>query len=180
MLLIDEIDLHLHPARQRLLLDAIGAVLPHMQLIATTHSPLLAQQLRPQELVVLARPTPKSGTVARVVQGDPSQLTLSQMLSPLFGIDTGDSVRIAALRAKARARGGALAGHEIEELAQLAPVDSLPTAMREQLRASAELTDAVSRASGAKGAPPQLDLEKLRLKMGERIRTAALRPQAPT
>jgi hypothetical protein len=115
-----------------------------------------------------------------VVQGDPSQLTLSQMMSPLFGIDTGDSVRIAALRARARAKGSALLGHEIEELAQLSPVDSLPLAMREQLRASAELTDAVSRAARTKGAPPQLDLEKLRLKMGERIRSAALRAQGPS
>lgn len=175
VLLVDGLDLHLHPVWQRGLLDAISAALPHLQLVATTNSPMLAQQLRAQELHVLARPGPKKGVLARVVQGDPSQLTLSQMMSPLFGVDTGDSARIAALRGKARARGGALAGHEIEELAQLSPVDSLPLAMREQLKASAELADAVWRASRTKGAPPQLDTEKLRLKMGERIRSAALR-----
>lgn len=175
VLLVDELDLHLHPVWQRGLLDAISATLPNLQLIATTNSPMLAQQLRAQELHVLARPGPEKGVLARVVQGDPSQLTLSQMMSPLFGVDTGDSARIAALRGKARARGGALAGHEIEELAQLSPVDSLPLAMREQLKASAELADAVWRASRTKGAPPLLDPQKLRLKMGERIRSAALR-----
>ena len=65
--------------------------------------------------------------------------------------------------------------HIFNELAQLSPVDGLPLAMREQLKASAELADAVWRASRTKGAPPQLDPQKLRLKMGERIRSAALR-----
>jgi energy-coupling factor transporter ATP-binding protein EcfA2 len=175
VLLIDELDLHLHPVWQRQLVDLITTVFPNLQLIASSHSPVVAQQMRKHELYVIERPGPKQGALARAVQGDPSQLTLSQILSPLFGIDTGDSARVAALRTKARAKGVRLSVVELDELAQLAPVDSLPPAMREQLMASAALTDAISRVSRSKGAPPELDLKKLRLKMGERIRSAALR-----
>ncbi|WP_437659808.1 AAA family ATPase [Sorangium sp. So ce1182] len=39
VILIDEIDLHLHPKWQRIVLDGLRAAFPKLQLIATTHSP---------------------------------------------------------------------------------------------------------------------------------------------
>lgn len=44
VLLIDEIDLHLHTKWQRSLLSFLKNKLPNFQLIVTTHSPMVAQQ----------------------------------------------------------------------------------------------------------------------------------------
>lgn len=55
ILLIDELDQHLHPSMQAEILPRISKALPKMQLFATTHSPLVALDARPDELVVLRR-----------------------------------------------------------------------------------------------------------------------------
>ena len=55
ILLIDEIEQHLHPSMQTGIMDRIGALLPKMQIIATTHSPLTALGCKPGELVLLRR-----------------------------------------------------------------------------------------------------------------------------
>ncbi len=55
VLLIDEIDLHLHPVWQRVLRDFLNRKLPHFQILATTHSPLTAQQSGEGELFILRR-----------------------------------------------------------------------------------------------------------------------------
>jgi hypothetical protein len=61
MVLIDELDLHLHPKFQRRLIEDLRAVFPRVQFIATTHSPFIVQSLWPGELVNLdprAKPAP--------------------------------------------------------------------------------------------------------------------------
>lgn len=55
IVLIDEIEQHLHPSLQAEILPRISEVFPEIQLIATTHSPLVALDARPEELVVLRR-----------------------------------------------------------------------------------------------------------------------------
>lgn len=55
IVLVDEIDQHLHPSMQAEILPRISAALPEVQLFATTHSPLVALDARPEELVVLRR-----------------------------------------------------------------------------------------------------------------------------
>ncbi len=52
--LIDEIDLHLHPKWQRRVVDDLKAAFPNIQFIATTHSPFIIQSLSPGELLDLA------------------------------------------------------------------------------------------------------------------------------
>ncbi|MCP4698749.1 MAG: AAA family ATPase [Gammaproteobacteria bacterium] len=51
--LIDEIDLHLHPKWQRRVIEDLRRVFPKVQFIATTHSPFMVQSLRGGELVDL-------------------------------------------------------------------------------------------------------------------------------
>ena len=53
VVLIDEIDLHLHPNWQRVILEALRTTFPEIQFIATTHSPFVVQTLREGELVPL-------------------------------------------------------------------------------------------------------------------------------
>ncbi len=55
VVLIDEIEQHLHPTMQAEILPRIAEVLPGIQLIATTHSPLVVLDTRPEELVILRR-----------------------------------------------------------------------------------------------------------------------------
>ncbi len=53
IVLIDEIDLHLHPRWQRRVVEDLRRTFPRMQFIATTHSPFIIQSLRPGELIDL-------------------------------------------------------------------------------------------------------------------------------
>jgi predicted ATP-binding protein involved in virulence len=53
VILIDELDLHLHPRWQRRVIDDLKRTFPAMQFICTTHSPFLIQSLDPGELIQL-------------------------------------------------------------------------------------------------------------------------------
>ncbi|MCP4656923.1 MAG: AAA family ATPase, partial [bacterium] len=53
IVLLDEIDLHLHPAFQRSLVPRLRAALPNVQWIVTTHSPLILSSFDRAELVLL-------------------------------------------------------------------------------------------------------------------------------
>ncbi len=53
IILIDEIDLHLHPNWQRTVVDDLRRTFPQIQFFASTHSPFIVQSLRQGELIVL-------------------------------------------------------------------------------------------------------------------------------
>lgn len=53
VVLIDELDLHLHPKWQLRIVDDLRRTFPRVQFIATTHSPFIIQTLRPGELIDL-------------------------------------------------------------------------------------------------------------------------------
>lgn len=55
IVLIDEIDLHLHPKWQRNIISYLSKVFPNVQFIATTHSPLVIQSMKEVNLYVLER-----------------------------------------------------------------------------------------------------------------------------
>ena len=53
IVLIDELDLHLHPFWQRRVVQNLTSAFPALQFIATTHSPFIVQSLGPNQLIVL-------------------------------------------------------------------------------------------------------------------------------
>jgi predicted ATP-binding protein involved in virulence len=53
IVLIDEIDLHLHPSWQRHIVEDLHRTFPEIQFIATTHSPFIVQSLRKGKLLNL-------------------------------------------------------------------------------------------------------------------------------
>ncbi|KGJ11947.1 AAA family ATPase [Paracoccus versutus] len=53
VVLIDEIELHLHPRWQREVRDKLLATFPNVQFVATTHSPFVIQSMKPGELINL-------------------------------------------------------------------------------------------------------------------------------
>lgn len=55
ILLIDEVDLHLHPSWQRVVLRDLRRVFPRMQILATSHAPMVAASVPAKSLVLLRR-----------------------------------------------------------------------------------------------------------------------------
>ena len=98
LLLLDEIDLHLHVKWQRRLRRFLGKSLPEFQIVATTHSPVTAQQSGPGEIHVLTRPARKEPPMLRCYEDVPHRLGLHQLVEPFFGVDTVDSEYLATLK----------------------------------------------------------------------------------
>lgn len=90
IVLIDEIDLHLHPKWQRTIIDKLTKTFPNIQFIVSTHSPiLLSGALEIAQIIIL---TPNSATDAHAL--DYINYDISQiLLSDLFGIDSSRSTK---------------------------------------------------------------------------------------
>ena len=101
LLLIDEVDLHLHPKRQRQLLSLLDKWLPNFQFVVTTHSPMAAQQTGEGELHYLMR---KRGKIHLYpFSGAPNTLLLHQLvMSPAFGLDTDESKEVEDMKNRYR------------------------------------------------------------------------------
>ena len=54
VVLIDEIDLHMHPKWQRQIMSLLEEVFPNVQFIATSHSPLVVQAVEAANTIVLS------------------------------------------------------------------------------------------------------------------------------
>lgn len=52
-MLIDELELHLHPGWQREIVDRLTRTFPNCQFICTTHSPQVISEVQPESLFVL-------------------------------------------------------------------------------------------------------------------------------
>ncbi len=93
LLIIDEVDLHLHPKWQRSLYSFLQKKLPNLQLIVTTHSAVTAQQADEKEIHYLTR-RGKTVTLNRF-DSDPSQLLINQLLmTDAFGLETDESLAV--------------------------------------------------------------------------------------
>lgn len=55
VVLVDELDLHLHPLWQRSIAQRLTNTFPRCQFIATTHSPLIISEVEPEGITVLLR-----------------------------------------------------------------------------------------------------------------------------
>jgi predicted ATP-binding protein involved in virulence len=53
VVLIDELDLHLHPKWQRTIVQKLTTTFPNCQFIATTHSPLIVGEVPPENIILL-------------------------------------------------------------------------------------------------------------------------------
>lgn len=85
LVLIDELDLYLHPTWQAGLVRALKLTFPRIQFVATTHSPILLNALRPEEVVVLD--LDDEGNVQKQHGAhDPRLATGTELYSTFFGI----------------------------------------------------------------------------------------------
>lgn len=89
VVLVDEIDLHLHPRWQRALTEFLGQRFPRAQFIVTAHSPLVVQAAADANLVVLKR---EEGADHVTIYNDPEAVKgwrVDQILtSDLFGLES--------------------------------------------------------------------------------------------
>lgn len=53
VVLIDEIDMHLHPKWQKTIIADLKRTFPNIQFITTTHSPFIVQSLKAREIINL-------------------------------------------------------------------------------------------------------------------------------
>ena len=88
VVLVDEIDLHLHPEWQREVVPTIARALPNLQFVLTTHSPIVAGTLSAQNIFTLEMDGAGASTIRQLeepIQG----LSADQiLLSPYFNLES--------------------------------------------------------------------------------------------
>ena len=77
VVLIDEIELHLHPKWQREVVEKLRRTFPNIQFIATTHSPFIVQSLHHDELILLDD----------LIVGDYENKGLEEVTTKVMGIE---------------------------------------------------------------------------------------------
>ncbi|XVU23720.1 AAA family ATPase [Actinoplanes sp. CA-054009] len=102
VVLIDEIDVHLHVSWQKRIAPWLLKHFPHLQFIVTSHSPYICQSASPGGLIQL--PGPDDDFPPRVVGDDLYRRVANgsgddAVLTELFGLDSPYSERVDELRA---------------------------------------------------------------------------------
>lgn len=124
VVLIDEIDAHLHPEWQRIIGFWLKRHFPFIQFLVTSHSPIICQAADPNGLFVL--PEPGSNVQPRALTDDEyKQVIVSRpdtiLLTPAFGLQNTRSplavekrAELAKIEAKKRAGGTLTQGEQLE------------------------------------------------------------------
>lgn len=89
IVLIDELDLHLHPQWQRTIVKKLTTTFPNCQFIATTHSPLIIGEVEPSGLILLKQEDNGIRVVQQGLQG--FGLDSSWILQHLMDTDSRNS-----------------------------------------------------------------------------------------
>lgn len=124
VVLIDEIDAHLHPEWQREIGFWLKRHFPNIQFLVTSHSPIICQAADPNGLFVL--PEPGSDTQPRALTDEEYKKVIASrpdtiLLTPAFGLQNTRSpvavekrAELAKLEAKKRAGGTLTQGEQLE------------------------------------------------------------------
>jgi energy-coupling factor transporter ATP-binding protein EcfA2 len=89
VVLIDEIEAHLHPAWQRDIPQWLKVHFPRVQFLVGTHSPLVAQAVDPGGAFLLPSPTDRAREPRRLDDNEVEKLRLGQALKTLLGTAFG-------------------------------------------------------------------------------------------
>jgi energy-coupling factor transporter ATP-binding protein EcfA2 len=87
IVIVDEIDLHFHPAMQKRLIELLSVILPRVQFLVTTHSPIPMLGAPEKSLFVRVNRDPIKGTKAELINVEVENLLPNSILtSPLFNL----------------------------------------------------------------------------------------------
>lgn len=125
VVLIDELDMHLHPRWQRIITQGLQAAFPALQFIVASHSPQVLGELQPEQIILLR---PEGTSHPQVSYG----LDSSQVLEEIMG-------------ATARSPGVEDALTKLFATLERNELDSA----REQLKALSELAPGIAELGGA-------------------------------
>lgn len=89
VVLVDEIEAHLHPSWQRTIPEWLTAHFPKIQFIVTTHSPLIAQSANSGGLFVLPSIEDKDRVPRRLSEAEIDKIRLGQAEKTLYGVAFG-------------------------------------------------------------------------------------------
>ncbi len=154
IVIVDEIDLHLHPRWQRKIREDLTSLFPRVQFIATAHSPLMAQSSLGENMAVVRWLDDHT-----VINNDPIAIhdwRLDQVItSDLFGFESARPPEVEKLQKRRRelAKKRTLSDAESDELAELdRKVRELPTAESpEDQKAMEIIRKAAERLQSGKG-----------------------------
>lgn len=88
VVLVDEIDLHLHPKWQREIISYLSEAFPNVQFIVTTHSPLVVQSMKDINLYILKRDENGKVLVERSAYKNYIGWTVEEILRDTMGLDS--------------------------------------------------------------------------------------------
>jgi predicted ATP-binding protein involved in virulence len=117
VVLIDELELHLHPLWQRRIVGDLRSTFPRIQFIATTHSPFIVQSMRVEEVIPLSGP--------ESLDEQPYRLGIEEVSKDILGVE--DVARSAPFLAMQEAAADLLALLESTERANSDEVEKART-----------------------------------------------------
>lgn len=132
--LIDELDLHLHPEWQFTLRDGLENLFPNIQFIVTTHSPHLLSSAKENEVIMMGRGGDQSEYSLKPTPKRFSGWSTDQILSEVMGVVSLDNKDYELLISEAfdKVEEGSIEGlrFAIERLSEVAhPSDSILTVL---------------------------------------------------
>jgi len=122
IVMVDEIDLHLHPKWQMSVLHTLGNTFPNLQFIVTSHSPLIVGSLEWMNIIVMI-PGPKQSSQAKRIEQAVYGLDADQvLLTDFFGLKSTrapeKSRKLKELTLKAREGDTEAAKQVLEQMSQ--------------------------------------------------------------
>lgn len=88
LVMVDEIDLHLHPKWQMTVLPTLAGALPNIQFIATSHSPLVVGSLEWMNIIVMKPGTKQSSHAERLPEPVHGLDADQVLLTDFFGMES--------------------------------------------------------------------------------------------
>lgn len=132
--LIDELDLHLHPEWQFTLRDGLESLFPNIQFIVTTHSPHLLSSAKEGEVIIMERGRGQNEFFLKPTPKKFSGWSTDQILSEVMGVVSLDNKDYEKFIAEAfdKVEEGSIEGlrNAIDRLSEVAhPSDSILTVL---------------------------------------------------
>jgi hypothetical protein len=91
LVLVDELDLHLHPTWQTTIVSGLRQAFPRMQFVVTTHSPMILAGCARNEVWILRQDATTGDVTAEPAPVAPALLTAAELYRDFFALSRGMS-----------------------------------------------------------------------------------------